>query len=207
MTMHGISKAGRFDRHGKSRGPESRDLTRNAIARAKEGDRDALQFLYIHYADHVYTQIQRIVRDRHEAEDLTQNVFAKLMRAIGQYEERGLPFTAWITRVARNTALDHVRSSRMVPCEEVRSGDPEENASELAFERLWSLRYALEQLPVAQREVLVLRHVAGLSPGEIAQRLGKSEGSVHGLHHRARRALKDGLSDLEATPVTSRLSA
>jgi RNA polymerase sigma-70 factor (ECF subfamily) len=177
------------------------DLLDEAITRAKEGDRDAIHFLYIRYADSVRTHIERIVRDAHEAEDLTQTVFIKLIRVIHRYEDRGLPFGAWITRVARNTALDHLRSRRAVPVEEVRAADTAE--SEPDYERLWSLRSALSELPEAQRQVFVLRHLAGLSPGEIAERLGKSEGSIHGLHHRARRGLRATLRELESSPVVS----
>jgi len=71
------------------------------------------------------------------------------------------------------------------------------------FDRSQSLREALGQLPDDQREVLVLRHIAGLSPGEIADRLGKTESSVHGLHHRGRGALRAALVELGTAPVTA----
>ena len=71
-------------------------------------------------------------------------------------------------------------------------------------ERMYDLREALAVLPRDQREVLVLRHFAGLSPGEIAQRTGRTEGSVHGLHHRGRRALTAELSRRGAAPATAR---
>jgi RNA polymerase sigma-70 factor (ECF subfamily) len=171
------------------------------IEKAKRGDRDALHFLYVRYADGVYAAIRRMVHDRHEAEDLTQAVFVKLIRVIHSYEDRGVPFAAWINRVARNTALDHLRASRLVPCEEVRAN--EESSDHADYERLWSLREALDELPQNQREVLVLRHIAGLSPSEIAERLGRSEGSIHGLHHRARGALRSALLERGAGPVTS----
>jgi RNA polymerase sigma-70 factor (ECF subfamily) len=184
--------------------PQGADpLHGEVIARAKRGDRDALHFLYVRYAEGVHSCIRRIVHDRHEAEDLTQAVFVKLIRVIHTYEDRGLPFAAWINRVARNTALDHLRASRMVPCEEVRQAETETTNEAADYERLWSLREALEELPATQREVLVLRHIAGLSPSEIAERLGKSEGSVHGLHHRARGALRSALLERGTGPVTS----
>ncbi|HEY1360108.1 MAG TPA: sigma-70 family RNA polymerase sigma factor [Thermoleophilaceae bacterium] len=171
-----------------------------AIARAKTGDIDALHYLYVRYADSVQTYVRSIVGDHHEAEDVTQNVFAKLMTAIRKYEQRSVPFSAWIMRVARNAALDHLRARRHIPCEEVRMS--EESYEEGGFDRIQSLREALERLPEEQREVLVLRHVAGLSPGEIADRLEKSEGSVHGLHHRGRGALREALNELDSGPVT-----
>ena len=65
-----------------------------------------------------------------------------------------------------------------------------------------ALRDALAELPEVQREIVVLRHVAGLSPREIAERLGRSEDSIHGLHHRGRRALQAALTEAGATPMT-----
>ena len=172
-----------------------------AIARVKEGDVSALHFLYVRYADDVCGFVQSIVRDSYEAEDITQNVFAKLPKAIHKYEQREVPFTAWILRVARNAALDHVRARRMVPCEEVRTSD--DGHDQVASERFQCLREALDRLPDEQREVLVLRHIAGLSPCEIAELLDKSEGSIHGLHHRGRAALQSALRELGAAPVTA----
>ncbi|HEY1276641.1 MAG TPA: sigma-70 family RNA polymerase sigma factor [Thermoleophilaceae bacterium] len=160
-----------------------------------------MHFLYVRFADDVCGYVRSIVRDSHEAEDITQNVFAKLMTAIHKYERRDVPFAAWILRVARNVALDHVRARRQIPFEEVRTSD--EGHEQIGFERSQCLRDALWQLPEEQREVLVLRHIAGLTPGEIAERLGKTEGSVHGLHHRGRGALQAALRELESAPVTA----
>jgi RNA polymerase sigma-70 factor (ECF subfamily) len=176
---------------------ERRD--RQAIAAAKRGDWDGIHYLYVRYADSVYGYVLSIVRDQHEAEDITQNVFAKLHTAIKRYEERAVPFAAWIMRVARNATLDHLRARRQIPVEEVRTADPGDQPQEL--ERRQCLKEALATLPDEQRKVLVLRHVAGLSPPEIAKRLGKTESSVHGLHHRGRATLKAALIELEAAPV------
>jgi RNA polymerase sigma-70 factor (ECF subfamily) len=182
-------------------GGRETDLVRRAVARAKAGDTSALHFLYVRFSDDVCSYVRGIVRDRHEAEDITQNVFAKLMTAIQRYEERDVAFAAWITTVARNLALDHVRARRQIPFEEVRTSD--EGHEQTGFERSQCLREALQRLPFEQREVLVLRHIAGLSPSEIADRLGKSESSIHGLHHRGRGALKAALRELEAAPITA----
>jgi RNA polymerase sigma-70 factor (ECF subfamily) len=179
--------------------PDETELVRRAVVALKQGDRSALQFLYVRYADDVCGFVRSIVRDVHEAEDITQNVFAKLITAIHRYEPREVPFAAWILRVARNAALDHLRARRQIPFEEVRTSD--DGHEQLGFDRSQSLRAALQRLPQDQREVLVLRHIAGLSPGEIARRLGKTESSVHGLHHRGRGALQDALRELEAAPV------
>jgi RNA polymerase sigma-70 factor, ECF subfamily len=176
-------------------------LLLKAILRAKEGDRDALSFLYVRYADNIYGYVRSIVRDEHEAEDITQQLFSKLTFALSRYEPRSVPFAAWILRVARNLALDHIRAKRAIPCEEVRPVDSV--ADDFSFERSHALRDALDALPRDQRQVLILRHVVGMTPGEIARSLGKTEGSIHGLHHRGRRTLQRELSELGAGPVTA----
>jgi RNA polymerase sigma-70 factor (ECF subfamily) len=172
-----------------------------AIASAKSGDMDGLHFLYVRYADSVRTYVDSIVHDSYEAEDITQSLFAGLLTKIRRYEQRGTPFAAWLLRVARNAALDNLRSRRAIPVEEVRASD--EACESPGFERYEAIHGAFERLPDAQREVLMLRHVAGLSPGEIAVRLHKTESSIHGLHHRGRGALKAALRELEALPVTA----
>jgi RNA polymerase sigma-70 factor, ECF subfamily len=177
----------------------SPELTSEAAARAKAGDMSALDFLYVRFADDVCGYVDSIVRDHHAAEDITQNVFAKLMTAIQKYEPRDVPFAAWILRVSRNAALDYLRARRQIPVEEVRKDD--EGDEQIGFERSNCLRDALWRLPEEQREVLVLRHLAGLSPSEIASRLGKTEGSIHGLHHRGRAALQQLLREMDAAPV------
>ena len=176
-------------------------LVRQAIERAKAGDSEGLHFLYVRYAADVQRYVTSVVHDHHEAEDITQNVFAKLMKAIKRYEQREVPFAAWIMRVARNAALDHMRARRAVPTEEIRLADGGQAQTSAGLGR--DLRLALEQLPEDQREVLVLRHVAGLSPIEIAEALEKSESSVHGLHHRGRRTLQATLTELGAAPVVA----
>ena len=191
--------AGRFTRADAPQAPD--DLVYEAVAAAKKGDMSALHFLYARFADDVCAYVRSIVRDPHAAEDITQTVFAKLMKAIHRYERRNVPFAAWIIRVARNVALDHIRASRQIPLAEVRTSD--EGGEQVGFERAQCLRDALQLLPHDQREVLILRHVAGLSPGEIAERLGKTEASIHGLHHRGRGALRAALRELEAAPVTA----
>jgi RNA polymerase sigma-70 factor, ECF subfamily len=184
--------------NGTPNGPEGA-LERSAIAAAKRGEWDAIHYLYVRYADDVLAYVRSILGDHHAAEDVTQNVFAKLMGAIQRYEERGaIPFAGWIMRVSRNAALDHLRARRQIPVEEVRTADPGDEGREL--ERRQCLKAALATLPEEQREVLVLRHVLGLSPPEIAERLKKTESSVHGLHHRGRAALRAALIELEAAP-------
>jgi RNA polymerase sigma-70 factor (ECF subfamily) len=176
-------------------------IVTRAVARAKEGDREAVRFLYLRYADNVYSYVRTIVRDDYEAEDVTQHVFAKLITVIGKYEQRASPFSSWILRLAHNVAIDLIRARRTVPAAEVFG--PDERTEARDDDRVYGLRSALESLPDEQRDVVMLRHVVGLSPGEIAERLGRSESSVHGLHHRGRRALQAQLAELELVPATA----
>jgi RNA polymerase sigma factor (sigma-70 family) len=96
----------------------------HAVRLAQAGDREALGFLYARYADNVHGYVRSIVHDPHEAEDVTQQVFAKLIHMIGEYEEPEVPFFAWILRVARNLAVDQLRCPRMIPVEEVSAALP-----------------------------------------------------------------------------------
>lgn len=176
----------------------------HAVARAQAGDRDAIRFLYVRYKDNVYGYVLSMVRDQHEAEDVTQHVFLKLMSVIGKYQPREVPFTSWILRVARNVTLDHLRQRRPVPCEEVY--EPGREIDDSGRERRWALKQALEALPEDQRGVVALRHLVGLTPAEIAVRMGRSESSIHGLHHRARQTLRRELTDIESAPATRTLA-
>lgn len=184
-----------------SLGESDSQLVQQAVSHAKAGDPEGLHFLYLRYAPDVQRYVNSVVHDRHEAEDITQNVFAKLITTIGKYEQRDVPFTAWILRVARNAALDHMRAKRAIPTEDVRIAD--NGHAQIGLDRSRALRQALEELPEDQREVLVLRHIVGLSPVEIATALDKTESSIHGLHHRGRRALKTSLTELDAAPVVA----
>jgi len=187
-------------------GPELDRVVAQAIARAKTGDQEAFRFLYLRYVDNVYGYVRSIVRDDYEAEDVTQHVFTKLITTLPKYEQRSVPFAAWILRVARNVAVDHMRARRAIPCEEVRELEPHHESTK--EDSSLTLREALKSLPEDQRQVIVLRHVVGLTPGEIAGRLGKTEPSIHGLHHRGRGALRAVLTERECAPtVKTRLAA
>ena len=142
--------------------------TRRAITRAARGDPDALRDLYVRYADNVYSYVvyDRARSPRGRGRDAAR--LHALPAALVRYEDRGAPFLSWLLRLARNAALDQLRSRRAIPVSDpiaaaaATDGDPE---------RLTALRDALRALPAPQREILVLRHLAGLAPSEIATRL------------------------------------
>jgi RNA polymerase sigma-70 factor (ECF subfamily) len=181
--------------------PESERLVSRAVTRAKQGDRDAVRFLYLRYADNVYGYVRTILRDHHDAEDVTQQVFAKLMTAISKYEQRDVPFVAWLMRMSHNVAVDAVRARRTTPAEEIFG--PDHAVCEDGPDRARSLHAAFASLPEDQRQVVVLRHVLGLSPVEIAKQLGRTNSSVYGLHNRGRRAMCARLERLESAPLTA----
>ena len=180
--------------------PDAVALVSAATERARDGDDDALRLLYLLYADNVFGFVLSIVHDEHDAEDITSEVFARLPRALTHYRVSSTPFVAWLLRVARNAALDHMRAQRSVPLAEV----PAHGRAELhAHERLDDLRAALEALPFDQRQVMVLRLVAGLTPGEVAERIGRSVDAVHALQHRARRRLREELTQAGWAPTSA----
>jgi RNA polymerase sigma-70 factor (ECF subfamily) len=176
-------------------------LTAWAVRRAREGDTDAMRYLYLRYADNVFGYVRSIVHDEDDAEDVTQQVFAKLMVVIVRYEQRSMPFSAWILRVAHNAAIDYMRGRRALPCEEVRGA--ETPVDDRASDCRRDFYDALTELTEEQQSVLVLRHVVGLAPGEIAERMGKSEDAIHALHYRGRRNLRRSLVAMSASPMAA----
>ena len=95
---------------------------------------------------------------------------------IVKYNDRGVPFSGWLLRLARNVALDHLRRRKPTLTDEVLSADT--HADEAARDRARDLHAALASLPDEQRDVMIMRHVIGLSPPEIAERMGRSESSI-----------------------------
>jgi len=180
--------------------PDSQ-LVQRAVKAGRDGDQEAIHFLYVRFAGDLVRYVNSFVKDHHEAEDVVHNIFAKLITSLLKYEEKDVPFKAWILRVARNAALDNIRARRAIPTENVRAAHFED--AQLDAERGRNVRQAIRGLPKEQREVLVLRHIAGFSPIEIASALGRSESSVHGLHHRGRRMLQSSLRELDETPIVA----
>jgi RNA polymerase sigma-70 factor (ECF subfamily) len=172
-----------------------REQVARMVAAVRDGDRDAWCWLYRRFRPAVLAAVRRILRDPHEAEDVVQQAFAKLPRAIARYQPRpGICFSAWLVQLARNQAIDHLRRRRETLPDEALDEAPVDAPAPS------TLRIAIDALPRDQRDVIVLRHLVGLSPGEIAARLGRSESSVHGLHHRGRVALQAELCRLGGRP-------
>lgn len=141
--------------------------------------------LYENNFHRVYAFIARRVRDRAEAEDLTAEVFHQALSNLGRFEWRGIPFAAWLLRIAANTLADRWQRAakiREVPADELEKA---EAGAGQQVERRAMLFQLVERLPDDQRLVIVRRFVEQKSVKEIAQELGRSEGAVKQLQFRA----------------------
>lgn len=162
------------------------------VSRAQEFDPEAFGEIYERYYNGVYRYIYYRVGEQHLAEDLTMEVFLRTMEAIDTFSFRGVPFSAWLYRIASNLVIDHYRrqSQAAMSLEErlVSDGDHSRQQFEAEFTHQ-ALRRALSELTEDQQQVIILKFVDGLSNQEVAQVLGKTEGAVKSLQHRALAAL------------------
>jgi RNA polymerase sigma-70 factor, ECF subfamily len=170
---------------------ETNDLvdTHDLVERARSGDGAAFAALYDLFAPRLYRFFRFRAATAEAAEDLTQRVFLKMIEQLHSYEQRGIPFAAWVFRVARNAWIDDDRTNRpsvpldsLVEREAQTDGPDVLAAASIEFEQV---RAAIAGLPTAQREVIECRFFAGLTTGETAAQLGRSEGSVRVIQHRA----------------------
>ena len=198
-SLEAAGTAGFGGRCGSDRTAVGEALARRAAERARGGDREALRFLYLRYSDAVYAYVRSIVGDEHAAEDVTQTVFSRLAMRLQRYRTGEAPFGTWITRVAHNAAIDHLRAQRRLSHEEIQ--EPGTSLEDVAPERRDALREALLTLPEDQREVVVLRFMVGMSASEVGERIGRSEPAVHALQHKGRRQLRNELVRLNAAPT------
>jgi RNA polymerase sigma-70 factor (ECF subfamily) len=178
------------------------------VARAVAGDHASITEIYDAFSGRIYRFALLHAREPADAEDLLQRTFLKVIEGLPRYQNRGLPFAAWIFRIARNVVIDHGRSRRdqstldaVQEQPDSRRG-PEEIAEASADQEV--VRAALLLLTPEQRDVIVYRFFAGLSHGEIAALMGKREGSIRGLQFRALEALRTSLSAEELTRAGAR---
>ena len=154
------------------------------------GDREALEELYLLHFDRIYSYLHLSVGNRHDAEDLTTQTFLKMLESIGRFRWQSVPFSAWLFRIAHNLAIDHFRARRRVQTEdevpEV-AGQEESSAEQQAMDSLGQagMLALIERLSPEQRQVLTLKFLFGFANAEVAEILGKTEGAVKSLQHRA----------------------
>ena len=182
------------------------DLDPSVIARAARGDTAAFSQIYAQTAAGIRRYVRTIIWNPWDAEDVTQEVFVKILTGLDQYDPKRAPFSAWTLRVARNAAIDHMRRHRARPgyTEEVDHRAPVDDAGRQCGE---SLREVLGQLNQHQREILVLRALGGFTPREVATHADATPGSINTLYHRARLAARDRLRAMDAAPCTRRARA
>src|SRR5881398_2718364 len=142
---------------------QSADL-RRLVEHAQQGDREALEALYVLHFDRIYSYLHLSVGNRHDAEDLTTQTFLKMLEAIGRFRWQSAPFSAWLFRIAHNIAMDHFRASRRwQPEEEVPEPPDSEEASaeEEAMQSIGrqSMLELIESLSHDQQQVLTLKFV------------------------------------------------
>ena len=179
--------------------PESADRIRSLVERAQEGERNALEELYLLHFDRIYSYLHMSVGNRHDAEDLTTQTFLKMLEAIGRFRWRSAPFSAWLFRIAHNLAMDHFRATkRTQPEEEVPEppGSEEASAEEQAMHSIGrqSMLELIENLSPEQQQVLTLKFVFNFPNAEVATILGKTEGAIKSLQHRALVSLQKQLT-------------
>jgi RNA polymerase sigma-70 factor, ECF subfamily len=163
---------------------------RGLVDRAQRGDRSALEELYLIHFDRIYSYLHVSVGNRHDAEDLTTQTFLRMLESIGRFRWQSAPFSAWLFRIAHNLAMDHFRANkRWQPEEEVPEPEPDESTSAEAgaLESIGrrSMLELIEDLSPEQQQVLTLKFVFNFSNGEVATILGKTEGAIKSLQHRA----------------------
>ena len=172
---------------------------RRLVERAQKRDRRALEELYLLHFERIYTYLHMSVGNRHDAEDLTNQTFIRMLESIDRFEWRKAPLSSWLFRIAHNLAIDHFRAGRRCRPEE-EPDEPEETRESSAEEEALhaigrkSMLDMIERLSHDQRQVLALKFVFDFSNRETASILGKTEGAVKSLQHRALASLQRELA-------------
>ena len=173
------------------------------LARAVQGDRDAFGELYRRYVQRIYNYIYYRVGNPHDAEDLTARVFYRVLRNIHRYEDRGLPFSAYLSRIAHNVVANWHRDNQRrteIPLDALWSlhdDSPAPEATLLQHEEYERLFAVIRRLPPDRQQLLILKFVERLSNAEIGQIMGRTEGAIKSLYHRTLLALRRELERLE----------
>jgi RNA polymerase sigma-70 factor, ECF subfamily len=174
-----------------------------SVERASKGDTEAFSLLYERYVTRIYNYIYYRTGNPHEAEDLTSRVFHRALHHIENYDNRGIPFSAWLYRIAHNLVANwHRDNSRRkeVPLEDYtqipyRAAAPE--ISVVNTQELEDLLKCIRRLPADRQQLLILKFVEGMSNAEVAVIMMRSEGAIKSLYHRTLMALRDELSKVD----------
>ena len=185
--------------------PSKKDPNEGALIQASiEGDGKAFEALYVHYMDAIYRYIFFRVGDELQAEDLTEETFVRAWEALPKYQHRKYPFSSWLYRIAHNLVIDHYRRKKPVPISNglMRTySNPNESLDRIVDRKheIQLLVKAVQKLNELEREIVLLRFVEGLSHKEIAAMIGRSQASCRVILHRALKALRSILVELEGS--------
>ena len=181
--------------------PEPEYKEEDVLALASKGDKDAFGMLYERYTERIFNYVYYRTGNVHDAEDLTARVFQRAMNHIHNYTDRGVPFSAWLYRIAHNLVANwHRDRSRKqeIPIDDLpvlpAKGDHPETALVRTEEQDALLRL-IRRLPPERQNLLILKFVENMSNAEIGQIMGRSEGAVKSLYHRTLLALRDEIGD------------
>ena len=180
--------------------PELDQKDDEILAQALQGDKDAFGLIYERHVDRIYSYIFYRTGNVNDAEDLTARVFQRAMHHIINYTDRGVPFSAWLYRIAHNLVANwhRDRSRRQeIPLSDaplVAKGDHPESAL-VRTEEEESLLRIIRGLPGDRQQLLILKFVEHLSNAEIGEIMGRSEGAVKSLYHRTLLTLRDEVDD------------
>lgn len=172
------------------------------VSRAKE-EREAFEALYAKYLKKVYTYVYYRVGNAEDAEDITESVFLHALVHLDRYQDRGIPFSAWLLRIAHNLVANWYRNSTRRRSVDLESAEPLQDTSPTPEEVLEGkeerseVRALLSSLPEERQQALILRYAEGMKHKEIAEVMGKSTGAVKVLIHRSLISLHRGLSEKE----------
>ncbi|HEX2986753.1 MAG TPA: sigma-70 family RNA polymerase sigma factor [Chloroflexota bacterium] len=191
-------------------GQKTQEEVQELVRRACGGDAEAFGVLYDTYLDSVYRYVFYKVGDATLAEDLTAQLFMKAWEAMPRYQLREIPFSHWLMRLARNAVIDYYRTSRVQGelDEGLVSREPDPLGEYLQGERVRGLQRALQRLPEEHRTVIVLRFIEEMDYAQVAEIVGKSQGALRVIQHRALQTLRrilqregeEGVSDDRGGP-------
>lgn len=176
-----------------------KELNDRELVKLAKGDRDAFGELYERYLPKMYNYIYYRTSNQHDAEDLTARVFFRAMSHIGNYVDKGVPFQAWLYRIAHNLVANWHRDQgrrKIIALDDyvahsLKSESPDRLAEEL--EEQERLMEAIRRLPEDRQQLLLLKFIDQLSNAEIGEIMSRTEGAVKSLYHRTLLALRDEL--------------
>jgi RNA polymerase sigma-70 factor (ECF subfamily) len=181
--------------------PESEEQA--ILISASQGDLESFGILYEKYVERIFNYIYYRTGNVHDAEDLSARVFFRALHHIQSYTDRGVPFSAWLYRIAHNLVANwHRDRSRHqeIPLTDAPTihykGDPPEVALMHNQEKDALLRL-IRHLPSERQHLLILKFVEHMSNAEIGQTMGRSEGAVKSLYHRTLLSLRDDLEGID----------